>query len=65
MIKFKHLFSIMALIIAPIAIAQDAVFEELTVTAQKRVSTVMDTAAAIAAISGDDLQERGIRNIVS
>ena len=53
----------LALIIAPIAIAQDAVFEELTVTAQKRVSTVMDTAAAIAAISGDDLQERGIRNV--
>ena len=63
MTKFKHLISMLALIIAPIAIAQDAVFEELTVTAQKRVSTVMDTAAAIAAISGDDLQERGIRNI--
>ena len=61
--KFKHLTILASLILAPIALAQDAVFEELTVTAQKRVSTVMDTAAAIAAISGDDLQERGIRNI--
>ena len=61
--KFKHLTILVSLILAPIALAQDAVFEELTVTAQKRVSTVMDTAAAIAAISGDDLQERGIRNI--
>ena len=63
MINFKRIVTLVVLFATPIAIAQDAVFEELTVTAQKRTSTVMDTAAAIAAISGDDLQERGIRNI--
>ena len=63
MINLKRFITFIVLFATPIAIAQDAVFEELTVTAQKRTSTVMDTAAAIAAISGDDLQERGIRNI--
>ena len=63
MINLKRLVTFIVLFATPFAIAQDAVFEELTVTAQKRTSTVMDTAAAIAAISGDDLQERGIRNI--
>lgn len=63
MTNFKRVVSLVVLFATPMVIAQDAVFEELTVTAQKRTSTVMDTAAAIAAISGDDLQERGIRNI--
>ena len=63
MINLRRIVTFTVLFATPLAIAQDAVFEELTVTAQKRTSTVMDTAAAIAAISGDDLQERGIRNI--
>ena len=63
MINLKRIVTLFVLFATPMVIAQDAVFEELTVTAQKRTSTVMDTAAAIAAISGDDLQERGIRNI--
>ena len=61
--NFKRIVTFVVLFATPMVIAQDAVFEELTVTAQKRTSTVMDTAAAIAAITGDDLQERGIRNV--
>jgi len=34
--------------------------QEITVTAQKRVSTVQDTPISIAATSGDELQARGI-----
>ncbi len=39
--------------------------EEVVVTAQKRVSTVQDTPISISAVSGEDLQSRGIASLAS
>jgi outer membrane receptor protein involved in Fe transport len=39
--------------------------QEITVTAQKRVSTVQDTPISIAATSGDELQARGITSFAN
>ena len=36
---------------------------EIVVTAQKRVSTVQDTPISITAVSGADLQDRGISDV--
>ena len=42
-----------------------AQLEEVVVTAQKRVSTVQDTPISIAAVSGDDLQARGVASLAT
>jgi outer membrane receptor protein involved in Fe transport len=39
--------------------------QEVTVTAQKRTSTVQKTPISVTAISGDDLQDRGITNFTT
>jgi len=39
--------------------------EEIVVTAQKRVSTVQDTPISITAVTGDDLQARGVASLAS
>jgi outer membrane receptor protein involved in Fe transport len=39
--------------------------EEIVVTAQKRVSTVQTTPISITAVSGDDLQARGVSSLAS
>ncbi len=62
MIKFKSIALIASLFFSLAASAQ-AVYEDLTVTATKKESTLMDTAAAINAVSGNDLFKKGINNI--
>ncbi len=39
--------------------------EEIVVTAQKRVSTVQTTPISITAVSGEDLQARGVSSLAS
>jgi iron complex outermembrane recepter protein len=45
--------------------ADSGTLQEITVTAQKRVSTVQDTPISIAATSGDELQARGITSFAN
>ena len=60
--KFKSIALVTSLFFTLAASAQ-AVYEDLTVTATKKESTLMDTAAAINAVSGDNLFKKGINNI--
>ena len=60
--KFKSIALVTSLFFTLAASAQ-AVYEDLTVTATKKESTLMDTAAAINAVSGDNLYKKGINNI--
>ena len=60
--KFKSIALVTSLFFSLAASAQ-AVYEDLTVTATKKESTLMDTAAAINAVSGNDLFKKGINNI--
>lgn len=60
--KLKSLIGITSLFFAPVIFSQ-AVYEDLVVTATKKESSLMDTPAAIAAIAGDDLNNRGINDI--
>ena len=48
---------------ASVVTSQSAVYEDLVVTATKKESSLMETPAAIAAIAGDDLNNRGISDI--
>ena len=62
--KFFKLFLMAAPLITSLyAFSQDAVLEELVVTAQKRESTLMDTSAALVAVSGEDLDQAGVNAI--
>jgi outer membrane receptor protein involved in Fe transport len=45
--------------------ADSGTLQEITVTAQKRVSTVQDTPISIAATSGDELRARGITSFAN
>jgi iron complex outermembrane recepter protein len=45
--------------------ANSSTLDEITVTAQKRVSTVHDTPISISAVSGDDLLARGVASLAS
>ena len=60
--KLKSLIAISSLFFASLIFSQ-AVYEDLVVTATKKESSLMDTPAAIAAIAGDDLNNRGISDI--
>tara|TARA_B100000989_G_scaffold232177_1_gene178940 strand:+ start:64 stop:2661 length:2598 start_codon:yes stop_codon:yes gene_type:complete len=60
--KLKSLIAISSLFFASLIFSQ-AVYEDLVVTATKKESSLMDTPAAIAAIAGDDLNNRGITDI--
>ena len=60
--KLKSLIGITSLFFASVIFSQ-AVYEDLVVTATKKESSLMDTPAAIAAIAGDDLNNRGISDI--
>ncbi len=67
------LAGVLALFSAPRADADPAVelanssptLEEVVVTAQKRVSTVQDTPISITAVSGEDLQARGVASLAT
>ena len=50
---------------APAAAAPAATVAEVVVTAQKHVSTVQKTTASIVAVTGVDLQNRGITSLAS
>ena len=50
---------------APISENGGGSLEEIVVTAQKRVSTVQDTPISITAVTGDDLQARGVASLAS
>ncbi len=60
--KFKSIALVTSLFFT-LAASSQAVYEDLTVTATKKESTLMDTAAAINAVSGDNLFKKGINNI--
>jgi iron complex outermembrane recepter protein len=47
------------------AVESGSTLDEITVTAQKRVSTVQDTPISITAVSGADLQARGVSSLAS
>ena len=49
--------------LSSVLFAQEAVLEELIVTAQKTESTIMDTAAAVSAVSGEGLNAARTSNI--
>ena len=57
--KFKSIALVTSLFFT-LAASSQAVYEDLTVTATKKESTLMDTAAAINAVSGDNLYKKGI-----
>ena len=44
-------------------VAQSQVLEEVIVTAQKRVESLMDVPLSVSAVSGDKMLEAGIRNL--
>src|SRR5437660_8666806 len=46
-----------------ITMAQETALEEVIVTAQKRQERLIDVPVSIAAISGEELQERGLSSI--
>ena len=60
-IKLLVIFS--SLIFSLTIVSQEAVLEELVVTAQKRESTLMDTSAALVAVSGENLEQAGVNAI--
>jgi iron complex outermembrane receptor protein len=60
--KFKCIAILSSLIFSAV-VASQAVYEDLTVTATKKESSLMDTAAAINAVSGDNLFKKGINDI--
>ena len=61
--KTINLIIISIFAFAPVVASQSAVYEDLVVTATKKESSLMETPAAIAAIAGDDLNNRGISDI--
>ena len=52
------------LIAAPVMAQSAQVIEEIVVTARKRSENAQDVPAAVAAFSAEDLEERGIDNII-
>ncbi len=60
---YKNVTVIFVLFFSSFIFSQSAVYEDLVVTATKKETSLMDTSAAIAAISGDDLNTRGITDI--
>ena len=58
--NIKLLVIFLSLIFSLTIVSQEAVLEELVVTAQKRESTLMDTSAALVAVSGENLEQAGV-----
>ena len=61
--NIKLLVIFTSLIFSLTIVSQEAVLEELVVTAQKRESTLMDTSAALVAVSGENLEQAGVNAI--
>ena len=61
--KFNNLIVIFIFFFTSAVTSQSSVYEDLVVTATKQESSLMETPAAIAAIAGDDLNNRGISDI--
>ena len=47
----------------PVAVGQDASLEEVVVTARQRAESVQDVPMMIQALSGDEIQTRGITTL--
>jgi len=60
--KLKFIALLTSLVFSAV-VASQAVYEDLTVTATKKESSLMDAAAAINAVSGDNLFKKGINDI--
>jgi outer membrane receptor protein involved in Fe transport len=68
MINAIELSTMLALLVAADAVAQQAPEEqlqEIVVTAEKRASTVDKTAISMTAVTGDDMQSRGITDFTA
>src|ERR1700691_2692781 len=50
---------------APAIVENSGAIDEIVVTAQKRVSTVQDTPISITAVTGGDLQARGVASLAA
>jgi len=61
--NIKLLVILSSLVFSLSVVSQEAVLEELVVTAQKRESTLMDTSAALVAVSGENLEQAGVNAI--
>ena len=61
--NIKLLVILSSLVFSLTVVSQEAVLEELVVTAQKRESTLMDTSAALVAVSGENLEQAGVNAI--
>lgn len=48
----------------PGALAQEAIIEEIIVTAQKRTASLQDTSVSVTALSSDDLLQSGVNNVI-
>jgi outer membrane receptor protein involved in Fe transport len=64
-VRIGHAVALAATAVVTVANAQESVVEEIVVTATKRETTMKDTPAAIAAVSGDAIRENAAFSLES